>query len=149
MSKPAEFAREVENFSDTDWVEFLNELDEVSRRRRSRAPDLSKPAGNSKDQVAEWVARMHLATDTTIKEIWYLPTGSLGDEIRLIELNGRLAGTGWGLEPIEFPLDVDGTHFKLMVADTTSEEFDHARNDSSELPSGWSLVDAKRWGRGA
>jgi hypothetical protein len=149
MSKPTEFAREVENFSDTDWIEFLNELDEVSRRRRLRAPDASKPAGNTKEQVADWIAKTHLATDTTIKEIWYLPTGSPSDEVRLIELNGRIAGVGWGIEPIDFALDVEGTHFKLLVADVTSDDFDRAKNDPTALPPGWSLSGAKTWRRGA
>lgn len=149
MSKPIELARETENLSETDWVAFLDELDEVSRRRQERAPLISKPPGTGKDEVAEWVARTHLATDSTIKEILYLPTGSPADEIRLIELNGRLAGIGWGVEPIDFALDIEGTHFKLLVADTTSDELDRAQRNLSTLPPGWSLSDAKIWRRGA
>jgi hypothetical protein len=148
MSKPTEFAREIENFSDAEWVEFLDELDEVSRRRRQRAPLSSRPAGTGRDDVACWIASRHLAADSSIKEIWYLPMGSPPQEIRLVEVNGRLAGGGWGVEPIDFALDVENIHFKLLVADTTSDELDRARTDPSILPPGWSLSGAMVWGRG-
>jgi hypothetical protein len=138
----------VENFTDTEWVEFLDELDEVSRRRRQRAPVPSQPSGTGRDEVAGWVASRHLAADSSIREIWYLPTGSPPDEIRLIEVNGRLAVGGWGVEPIDFALEVDNIRFKLLVADTTNDELERAKKDPSIFPPGWWLSGAKIWGRG-
>jgi hypothetical protein len=149
MSKPTELAREVESFSDAEWVEFLDELDEVSRRRRQRAPLSSKPSGTGRDEVAGWIASRHFAADSSIKEIWYLPAGSPPEEIRLVEVNGRLAGGGWGVEPIDFSLDVGNVQFRLLVADTTSEELEAGKRDPSILPPGWSLSGAAIWRRGS
>ncbi|HET6247945.1 MAG TPA: hypothetical protein VFE47_09640 [Tepidisphaeraceae bacterium] len=149
MLKPVDFARQAEQFSDAEWFEFLDELDEVSRRRRQHAQDSAEPLGNDKDDVAAWIARRHLLADNAIREIWYLPTNSPPSEIRLLELNGRLAGNGWGIEPIDFALDVQGAHFKLLVADITSEELEPMKNGkSSQLPTGWSLAEPKIWRRG-
>jgi hypothetical protein len=148
MSKPTDVAREVENFTDTEWVEFLDELDEVSRRRRHRAPMPSTPSGTGRDEVAGWIASRHLAADSSIREIWCLPMGSSSDEIRLIEVNGRLAVGGWGVEPIDFALDVENIRFKLLVADTTGDELERAKKDPSILPPGWSLSGARIWRRG-
>ena len=148
MPKPTELAREIENFSETEWIEFLNELDGVSRRRQERAPAEREPTGASRDEVAAWIAKQHFAADRTVKEIWYLPTGSPPDEIRLVELNGFLAGEGWGVQPVDFAIGVKNVEFKLMIADTTTEELERAKNDPSILPPGWSLSDAKIWRRG-
>ena len=71
-----------------------------------------------------------------------------GGGIRLIELNGRLSDGGWGVEPIDFALEVENIQFKLLVADTTNDELERAKKDSSILPSGWSLSGAKIWRRG-
>ena len=149
MSKATEVARELEKFNEQEWVEFLNELDGVSRRRQERVTISSKPSGTGRDDVAAWVAKRHLLVDTAIREIWYLPTSSPADEIRLIELNGRLAGTDWDVEPMDFSLDVDGNHFKLLVADTTSQTLEQVKTDASRLPAGWSLSGAQVWRRGA
>jgi hypothetical protein len=149
MSKPVDFARQTEKFSDAEWFEFLDELDKVSRRRQQHAHDSTEPSGSDKDDIAAWIAKRHLLADNSIREVWYLPANSPADEIRLLELNGRLAGSGWGVEPIDFALDVKGAHFKLLVADITSEELEPIKNGrSSQLPAGWSLVDPKVWRRG-
>jgi hypothetical protein len=67
---PAELAHQVEQLDDEDWYDFLDELDDVSRRRRQREPELSEPAGTSRDEVAAWVARKHIIADSAIREVW-------------------------------------------------------------------------------
>jgi hypothetical protein len=146
MSKPTELAREAATLNDVEWFDFLDEIDEVARQRQKHPEP--EPDGKDRDAIAEWVAKRHLIADSTIKEIWYLPTGAPPDEIRLIEANGRLAGVGWGIETIDFPLDVDGARFSLLVADTTSDELQEAQKNPSHLPPGWSLSGAKVWRRG-
>ena len=149
MSKPGELAREAAKFDDEHWYEFLDELDEVSRRRRQQNEVAANPPGSSRDEVAAWVARRHFIADISIREVWYLRAGAPADEIRLLELNDRLASAGDKAEAIDFGLDVEGAHFRLLVADVTSEQLDKIKTDPSHLPTGWSLQDNVVWRRGA
>ena len=81
--------------------------------------------------------------------MWYLPREAPPGEIRLLELNERLAGAESRAEAIDFGLDVEGAQFLLFVADITSEQLDQIKKDPSRLPSGWSLDESKIWRRGA
>lgn len=134
---------------DQQWYDYLDKLDEDSRRRRLKSQPPDKPAGTSRDEVADWVAKTHLLADASIREIWYLPSGAPTDEIRLLELSDRLAGPEGRAEAIDFGLDVEGAPFRLFVADITSEQLDQIRCDPSYLPAGWSLGGGKVWRRGA
>ena len=60
---------------DEPWYDYLDKLDEDSRRRRQLAPAPALPAGRSRDDVAAWVAKKHLIVDSSIREVWYLPQG--------------------------------------------------------------------------
>ncbi len=70
------------------------------------------------------------------------------EEIRLLEVNDHLAGLGPKVEAITFGLDVEGTYFRLSIADVTSEQLDQIKRDPAYLPAGWSLVGKKSWRRG-
>jgi hypothetical protein len=138
MHTPSEVAKIAEQFDDQQWYELLDEIDEVSRRRgREQSP--SKPAGTGRDEVAAWLAKKHFIADSSIREVWYLPCAAPPDEIRLLEVNDRLAGTGPHAEAIEFGLDVEGAHFRLFIADVTSDFLDQIKADPHLLPAGWSL----------
>ena len=138
-----------EQTDDELWYEYLDKLDEDSRRRRQRSQAPSSPEGKSRDEVAAWVAKKHLVADDSIREVWYLPSGAPSEEIRLLELNDRLAGNGSRIEAIDFGLDVEGASFRLFVADINSEQLDRIKQDAGWLPPGW-LLDAQRiWRRGA
>ena len=52
------------------------------------------------------------------------------------------------IEAIDFGLDVEGTNYKLLVADITGKQLQNAKEDSSLLPVGWSLANCKIWKRG-
>jgi len=146
MSKPTELAREAATLNDVEWYDFLDEIDEVARQRAQNVEP--EPDGKDRDAVAAWIAKQHLIADASVREIWYLPANSPCDEIRLIEVNGRLSGFGWAVEPVDFALAVGGSQFKLNVADVTSDELQEAKRDSSTLPGGWSLSGAQVWRRG-
>ncbi len=129
------------------WFEYLDHLDEAARRRRQRAGESSRPSGLDRDSVATWVARQHFKVDSAIREVWYLPVGAPVDEIRLLELSDRFPAGDFGVEPIDFGLDVEGMPFKLVVADVTTEQLDRVRQGIVPLPADWSLEGAKVWGR--
>jgi hypothetical protein len=147
MPTPIELARQAEQFDDEQWYEFLDEIDEVSRRRRQRAREPAQLAGKSRDEVAAWLAKKHFIADSGIREVWYLPTGAPPDEIRFLELNDRLAGTESKVEAIDFGMDVEGAHFRLFVADITSKQLKQIKKDPSRLPKGWSLDGHIVWRR--
>jgi hypothetical protein len=131
------------------WYERLDEYDEASRRRRQRAQEPDSPAGGSRDEVADWVAKNHLLADSGIREVWYLPKGAPPDEIRFLELSDRLAGTESQADAIDFGLDIEGARFRLFVADVTSEQLEQIKRDPSRLPPGWTLQGKRVWRRGA
>jgi hypothetical protein len=138
-----------EQTEDEEWYEYLDKLDEDSRRRRQHAQSPDAPAGKSRDEVAAWAAKQHLFVDSGIREVWYLPEGAPADEIRFLELNDRFAANGSKVEAIGFGLDTDGARFRLFVADITSEQLEEIKRDPSRLPVGWSLDRNTIWRRRA
>ena len=139
----------AEDLRNEEWYQQLDKYDEFSRLRRQRAEPPAPPASASRDDVADWVARTHLNADSGIREVWYLPREAPPEEIRLLELSDRLAGTESKAEAIDFGLDVEGVPFRLYVADITSEQLDRIKHDPSRLPNGWSLDGSRTWRRGA
>jgi len=102
--------------------------------------------------MAHWMARKHLVSDSGIREIWYLPQGSPPDEIRLLEVNDRLAlsdAEAARIEPIEFGLAGQDTRFKLLVADVSGDQLDAIKAGRLDLPRGWELSGKIIWGRRA
>lgn len=136
-----------EQIDDEQWYEYLDKLDEASRRQRQRARAFTGPTSGSPDEVAAWLAKKHLIADSGIREVWYLPQGAPADEIRLLEVNDRLAGRESDVDPVDFGLDVGGVPLRLFVADITSDQFAQIKQNPSRLPVGWSLGGAKHWSR--
>ncbi|MGA2065104.1 MAG: hypothetical protein ABSG86_09050 [Thermoguttaceae bacterium] len=134
-----------EQTDDESWYDYLDRLDETARRRRAQTP--AQPSGKDRDEVATWLAKKHLIADSSIREVWYLPKEAPSDEIRLLELNDRLAGDESKVEAIDFGLNVAGAHFRLLVADVTSDQLQQIRQDPSRLPPGWSLDENRTWKR--
>ena len=133
---------------DDDWYGQLDRYDEASRNRRHRAPALPLPDGKNRDDVAAWVARRHFIADSSVQEVWYLPSQAPSQEIRLLELSDRLTVSEAKAEAVDFGLDVEGASFRLFVADISSEQLALIKQDSSHLPTGWSLDGSQRWKRG-
>jgi hypothetical protein len=149
MSTTAELARQVEELDKEQGFEFLDALDQVSRRRRQRREDPSGPTGTSRDEVAAWVAKQHLLVDVSVQEIWYLPMGAPADEIRFLELNNRHALPSDQVQPVTFDLDIERAWLTLSVADVTTEILEQIERDPSILPGSWSLEGKQVWRRGA
>jgi len=63
MPTPEQIAQMAEVLGDTDWLEFLEQLDAVSRRRRQRQVEPGPPNSQDRDEVAAWIARRHLLAD--------------------------------------------------------------------------------------
>ena len=78
-----------------------------------------------------------------------MPTGAAPDEIRLLEVNDRFAGSEERIDAVDFQVDVGGKPFRLFVADITSDQLVRVKQDPSQLPPGWSIVGARHWGRQA
>jgi hypothetical protein len=111
-------------------------------------PELARRAsqGMSRDDFAQWVAQKHLAIDPEIREIHYLPTNAASREVRLLEVNTRLAmphALG-PVEPVDFMPDIDGLDFILLVADVSPEEWEAIRRQELGLPDGWVLDEHSR-----
>lgn len=134
---------------DEEWYSYLDNLDEASRRRRQRVDSSDNPTSPNRDDVAAWVAKKHRIVDSSIREVWYLPKDAPPDEIRLLEVNDRLAGPETTAEALEIGLDVEGARYRLFVADITTDQLEQIKRDASRLPPGWSLDGTKVWRRGA
>ena len=147
MSTPAEIARQAEQLDDERWYDFLDEVDEASRRRRQRAQSPDRPTGTGRDEVAAWLAKKHLIADGSIREVRYLPAGAPADEVRLLEVSDRLATMTTAVEAIDFGVEIGGAGFCLNVADISSEQLRQIEKDSSLLPAGWSLDGSQIWRR--
>jgi len=146
MANPADIARQAEQLNEVEWFDFLDQLDEVARRRQQNVP--AEPTGSNRDEIAAWIARKHFVVDNKIREIWYLPANSPPDEIRLIESNDRFGGE-WGFEPLDFDVEINGNHFKLVVCEVSGYDVELLRKDPVHLPAGWTLDQVKIWRRGA
>ncbi len=165
MATPNELADKAESFSDEQWYDFLEALDEVSRRRakRTRFPD--EPTSTDRDAVAQWVAQKHFRVDKNICEIWYLPENAPEDEIRLLEVSDlsvtptttttpdphvaatASATTTTTAPPMDFGLDIRDANFVLRVVDVDSDQLEQIKQDQLCLPENWSLDSVKKWRR--
>jgi len=138
-----------EQIDDEQWYDYLDKLDEDSCRRRRSQVQVSAPTNGDRDAVAAWLAKTHIIADSAIREVWYLPKGAPPEEIRLLEVNDRLAGSQASVEAVDFGLNVAGRPFQLLVADITTDQLLQLRQDPSRLPPGWSIDGALNWGRRA
>jgi hypothetical protein len=145
MADPQQLARETGNLDEHQWRVFLEELGEVRRRRNQLAAE-GPPRNGSRDELAAWVAREHLAMDPGITDVWYLPANAPPDEIRLIEVNQFLSGLNdQAVSPVDFGMDIAGAEFRLLVADLTPEQGKHLLEGKLTLPGNWTLRNAKHF----
>jgi hypothetical protein len=147
MVDPHQLAQQAGSLDDRQWRVFLDDLSRArSERGRSTVDELPRDP-TSRDQVAAWIARKHLAVDPGITDILYLPSDSPEREIRLIEANSLLTGSaGEEVTPIDFGLNVEGLSFKLLVLDVTPDQWKEIVEGKSQLPPGWILAGNQRFG---
>jgi hypothetical protein len=96
-------------------------------------------AAFDRDSLAQWYARRHFGTDSGVAEIYYLPSGALPREIRLLEVNQLISETT-PLEPIDFGVDIGGADpHTLYVLDVTPAQWEAIKRRELALPAGWTL----------
>jgi len=140
-------ARRPEDLPEEEWLDALDRQDAAARRRREREGDGDAPKGGDRDDVAAWVARVHLRVDPGVQQVLYLPAGAPPDDIRFLEVNDRIARDDDPIQPIDLGLEVEGAKFRLLVADVTSGRLAQIKAGSQGLPPGWSLVNSVRLAR--
>jgi hypothetical protein len=142
---PEEYAKTM---SQDEWFDFLEEADAATQiRKKMSEPNKPKP-GDSRAQVAEWVAKRHMGADGGIHQVWFLQLGSPEGEIRLLEVSERFTGEAAKIEPIDFGLDIEGAKYKLLVADVSVEQLEKIKTDPAKsLPNDWKIDGALIWGR--
>ena len=143
---PEEYAKTM---TQDEWFDFLEETDSAAKIRKKKMSEPNNPTqGSNRDQIAEWVADRHMGADGGIHHVWFLPSGSPEDEIRLLEVSERFTGEAAKIEPIDFGLDVDGAKYKLLVADVSEEQLGKIKADPvKSLPKDWKIDGALIWGR--
>lgn len=142
---PAEYA---ETMTQDEWFDFLEEADFAAKIRKKMSEPKEPKQGSSRDQIAEWVAKRHMGADGGIHHVWFLPSGSPADEIRLLEVSERFTGEAAKIEPIDFGLDLDGAKYKLLVADISAEHLEKIKADPAKLlPKDWMIDGVLIWGR--
>lgn len=134
---------EAAKLGDDDLRAAVTQLTGLVQQRYD-APE--PQSGASRDEVAAWLARQHLAMDPLIAEVFYLPSGSPDSEIRLIEINTFLPELPLEQIPaLDFGLDIAGLDFTLLVADVTGKQWEEAQRGNLALPPGWSLEHCQRF----
>lgn len=92
-----------------------------------------------RDSLARWYASRHMDIDSGVERIFYLPKNAPGREIRFLEVN-RLISETTPLEPIDFGVDIGGSDaHTLFVLDVTPAQWEAIRNETLDLPEGWTL----------
>ncbi len=131
-----------------EWFDFLEERDFATKIRKKESELKIPKQGSSRDQVAEWIAKSHMGADGGIQEVWFLPSGSPADEIRLLEVSERFTGESMKIEPIDFGLNLEGARYKLLVADVSMDQLGTIKaNPAKSLPIDWKTDAALVWGR--
>jgi hypothetical protein len=97
-----------------------------------------------RDSMARWYAGEHLRSDPGVISAHYLPQLASDREIRIVEVNSLISDrTDDILEPIDFGVDAGmETEHRLLILDVNPEQWERIRNQSLQLPPGWSLENA-------
>jgi hypothetical protein len=140
---PHEVAEKMEL---NEWFDILDSSEEGMKLRYKSDLDADPPPGSNRDHIAEWVAKRHMSTDGSIRQVYYLPTGAPPQEIRLLEINEQPSAPEEQPEPLDFGLEVAGLALKLSVADISKDQLEKMKLDPSNLPPGWKWEGAVKWG---
>ena len=132
------------NIGDQIREEPLTESQVLDRIERSSA---EAPPSTDPEAVAEWIAMQHFGTSPEITDIYYLPTYSPRNEIRLLEVSRLVGRSQDEVEAVDFGFDVQGLDYRLLVADLSPREHGKLRSNEAPLPNGWVLNGARHWSR--
>ena len=100
--------------------------------------------GFNRDSMARTYAARHLNTDSSIREIYYLPESAPEREIRIVEINDAIFERNENpLEALDFGVDIDSQNgHTLLVLDVTLKQWEKIDKRELQLPCGWSLEKA-------
>lgn len=138
---------DVREMDEEDYFQFLDDIDDAARERNRRPEPPDEPTSTQRDDVAAWVARKHLVTDPSIREVWYLPENAPEKDIRLLEVSERAPLNGESVDTLAYGLALDKARYRLVIADVTGEQLEQIQKYVGDLPEGWSLENAKHWKR--
>ncbi|MBX9679007.1 MAG: hypothetical protein K2X38_09610 [Gemmataceae bacterium] len=142
---PEEFAKRM---TEEEWFDFLDDADAAQKVRQTMSEPKKPTKTSDRDEIAQWIAKRHFNVDAAVRQIWFLPAESPPDEFRFLEVNDRFASESQHVEPIDMGFDVDGSSFRLLVADVSGTQLEQIKSKPATLlPSGWSLRNAIVWGR--
>jgi len=132
----------ITTLASLDSASFEDVISSAYQRRlgvTGGAPSTRPDPQATARQFAEWLARRHMSSDLAIERVIYLPAGAQDDEIRLLEVNRLLHHPDPDvIEPLDF--SPDDLHFKVFVADVTSDQWDRIKREpNAVLPPGWRL----------
>ena len=136
----------ADRIGEDEWSAELDEIDEATKLFRQKDIESEPPAGSDRDKIAEWVAKRHLGTDGSIRQVVYLPSGAPANEIRLLEVNERFARDEEVPEPLDFGIEIAGRAIKVFVADVTKAQLEKLKADPTTLPKGWAWGGERVWG---
>lgn len=135
----------LEERSEEEWFDVLDETDEAARARKGRDEDPEPAVGTPVPEIARWVAKRQLVTDRAVSRVVYLPDQAPGNEIRLVAVSDRLSPPN--PKPFTYGLELAERPFKISVLDVDSEQLQERESNPALLPPGWSFADRVVWKR--
>jgi hypothetical protein len=146
MPTTNEIADYLTQISADEYSDLLAEVDE--RRREREAQTNPEPTDPSRDAVAQWLAKKHLATDPGTAEVYYLQAAP-DNEIWFVEVYRSEAPGAEPLWSIEFPVDFREFTFRLFVVDVSAGQLEEIRRGQLRLPQNLPFTPHQRFGRRA
>jgi hypothetical protein len=148
MADISRLSQELAALEDTDWYQVWEDAKDIRQQELERRFPYEEPSpGMSRDQFARWIAFDHLRTNPYVRNVLHLSDGAAADEIRLLEINVGIAMPEELKATAEdFTYDIDGSPFRVFVADVTPRQWERIRKDAALLPDGWSLTGSQNFG---
>lgn len=124
-----------------------DELEQVLSRATGVRGEESGP--DAKRGFAVWLAKQHLGLDPHLAEVIYLPAGAPDPEVRLLEVNTKLAPDPGNdaIIPLVMTPAVSNLPYRVLAADLTPGQWEQVQKNPALLPNGWVLADRVRVGR--
>lgn len=133
--------------SRTRMVDFEDGPDRHPRPKGGFTQETGTMAAQTREQVAEEMARWHFTVEPTLKKIlWVAPHTPYDGPVRLLEVATERRGMERGIEVFAFDR-TDDVPYPTEVAEITEREFNLVVAGQLSLPEGWMLDGAKPFTR--
>ena len=149
MANTQKLAHQLAELDEPEWFCVLQAAQLERRNKYEQEPYEDPEPDWTREKLAEWIARRHLASDPGIREIIYLPAKAPRGEIRLLEVNVLLeTPEGEQVEPLDFSPGIADLNFRVLAADITPEQWRAIRENKLSLPAGWDPKNCQVFKRG-